>query len=867
MRPRLAQFFSFIFFIESLIVAGDLYDSRLNKGGFLQSGFSSLDLFILFGMIIIALFFGSMLFIQHFRELILKQTRDVFENQNRLGIILILCLLLMYESFQDILFLMADMESIHYLGYKTFLANYLFLLGFIFAACFQFLLFAIIEQWKTVITWVKSVLSQRVSYLFILAAAVIIGVSNSGVGDDFSTVQLRKMHQLNVPLIGIQVILISLFIILGYVTLKWLRSKWDQVDFLKRDLVIMISLGLIAFVVWSSVPLGGSTFTDSPRPPNYEFYPTSDALHYEQTAHHILVGKGLKSSSHIGYQVFLAFLHGVAGIGYADILPLLLVILSFTPVLLYKLTKMIHTRLSGVIVSLFFIIKVRNSLLLGEHLTLASAADLMTEPISTLGIILFSTFLIFWYLDPSRRKLMLLIAGAGLGWSLLFRIEILALIPVAVLLVLTLVRKRSRMWLQALLILILGIVVIAGPWMAYQYARTGSPRAIFMSKGAYVERAFRSDGGSAEESQDSRLINLPNYFPYHIVNNILQQVYILPSNHQPLLTIASIPDLFVRDTSLTDLEGDSLSERYLERYIRSLPYWWLGEWNGRLSPRSYLPVLGTVLLILIGIDQIRGRKAFLAGFLGLIGLSHVLVYAIIGQSGGRSMQIVDWIPLVFYGVGISYLIIIVLKRIYPEGIGGWWFDTQEVQHQQVAEGIQLTPKMVIVSILFILLGVSYPLADKVIPLKYSQETLERNLEKIELFNDGNKKFESDHGVQFTDQIIIQGRMITPRYFIAGDSMVDRRWNSTPDYSFSRIEFYLVGTENTWVALPSEAGSESLPHGKDVIVIGKREEGSIDDLGAPIHGEYIKARDIYILPEDLETGSIVHILCSGPSCVY
>jgi hypothetical protein len=854
-----------MFFIESLVVAGDLYNSRLNKGGLFQSGFSSLDLLILFGIITISLFFGSMLFIQHFRELILKYTKDVFEDQNKLGIILILCLLLMYESFQDILFLKADMERIHYLGYKVFLANYLFLLGFVFIASFQFILLIVIEQWNTVSVWITNILSRRVTYVFLLASAVIIGVSNSRIGDNISSNQIRKMHELNVPVIGIQVILIVLFILLGYVILKWINSKWSLLDFLKQDVVIMIILGLLAFALWSSIPLRGSTFTDSPRPPNHDFYPTSDALHYEQTAHHILVGKGLKSRSHIGFQVFLAFLHGIAGKEYDDILPFLLFILSLSPVLLYKLTQMIHTRLSGLIVSLLFIIKVSNSLQLGEHLTLASAADLMTEPISTLGIILFSTFLVAWYLDPSRRKLLLLIAGAGLGWSILFRIEIIALIPAAVLLVLTLVRKRSRMWLQALVILILGIVVVSGPWMLYRYAQSGSPMAFFMSKEAYVERAIGSDGSSAEEPQDRSLLNLPNYFPYHLVNNILQQVYILPSNHQPLLTVGSIPDLLTKDTSLTDLEGDSFSERYLERYIRSLPYWWIGEWTGRLVPRSYLPVLGTVMFILIGIDQIRGRKAFLAGLLGLIGFSHVLVYAIIGQSGGRSMQIVDWIPLIFYGIGISYLIILVLKKINPEKIGGWWFNTQDVQHQQVNEGIQLAPNVIVVSLLLMLLGVSYPLADNVIPLRYDQETLKKNLKKIASINDWDIK----NGLEVSDQnenrVILQGRMITPRYFNAGDSMVDRRWNSTPDYSFSRIEFYLVGTENTWVALPSEVGLEPLPHGTDAIVIGTQEEGSTDDKGSPIFGDYIKAKEIYILPDTLVSESVIQINCSGPEC--
>ena len=274
--------------------------------------------------------------------------------------------------------------------------------------------------------------------------------------------------------------------------MKWLGRKWDGGAFLKRDAVIMIVLGIFAFLVWSNIPLGESTFTDALRPPNFDFYPTSDALHYDQGAHQIMVGNGLKSYSHVGFQSYLALLHFIAGDGYRDILPLQLAIFSLVPMLLYQIARMLHNRLSGVVISILFIIRTRNSLLLGEHLTLSSAADLMTESLGILGVILISAFLIMWFHDPNKRKFMPLLAGAAIGWTILIRAEILAMIPAIVLIIFVFFRKKSRMWLQGILIMVLGIILVAGPWMAYQYKLTGSPMAFLLGKGTYLKRAVES---------------------------------------------------------------------------------------------------------------------------------------------------------------------------------------------------------------------------------------------------------------------------------------------------------------------------------------------------------------------------------------
>ncbi|MCJ7622096.1 MAG: hypothetical protein MUO76_01240, partial [Anaerolineaceae bacterium] len=753
----------------------------------------------------------------------------------------------------------------HYQGYRNILIGNFSLLGWLFVGSLQFLIIIVIYKWESVRFWIKIALKQRLFYIFILAVAVLLSVSSSGIGEKFSSALDKRIHPLNVPIIGMQVILISSLILFYFIFRKWLGTKFAGLAFLKRDLIIMIMIGVFAFIFWSSVPLGESTFTDAQRPPNNEFYPTSDALHYEQGAHQVLVGNGLKAHSHVGYQMFLAVLHFLAGNGSSDILPIQLAIFSLAPVLLYKLIHLLHTRLSGVLISIFYIIKVRNSLLLSEHISLSSISDLMTEPMATLGVILISTLLVIWFLDPGKRKLMPLLAGAGLGWAVLIRTEILAMIPVIGFIMFVYFHKNFRIWVQGILIMGLGFILVAGPWMAYMYNLTNSPMAFLLGKGTYLERAAEQYKIDSYDPQETMEINLTDLFTYHMVNSLLQLVYILPSNHQPLMTLASLPDLASKQEKLTDQEGDGFSEKYIERYIRSVPYWRLREWNGHLVPRSYLPVLGTVMLIVLGLNQFKGRKAWLATLLILLVLSNSVVYAITGQSGGRSMQIVDWIPLVFYGIGISYILSLLLKQIGKGSIDSWLVEFQFVHPPSDNTLFRVKPIFIYISILLLIIGISYPLVHTLIPAKYDQKSLEEKLHQISVLSKQNPINEFDLLAENTDLVILYGRMISPRFFNAGERMLDSRSGTIPDYSFSRVEFYLVGTENIWVALPSTFGEELLPHGGDVILFGTKEDRIFDANGIQESGEYIKSNKVYLIESDQLIKNSITSQCFGPAC--
>jgi hypothetical protein len=58
------------------------------------------------------------------------------------------------------------------------------------------------------------------------------------------------------------------------------------------DIVLGIGLWLSAVLIWNSIPLTPNWFLSDPAPPNFEYYPNSDALIYDLSAHQLFAGEG-----------------------------------------------------------------------------------------------------------------------------------------------------------------------------------------------------------------------------------------------------------------------------------------------------------------------------------------------------------------------------------------------------------------------------------------------------------------------------------------------------------------------------------------------------------------------------------------------
>ena len=152
-----------------------------------MSGFSILDLVLLFMGVLIVLSAGALLFNKELRVKVKMRTTAILEHDRWWGLLMVLISLFAYEAFQDILFINSDIDPIHYQGYRYFLGENISLLVWLFFGSVQFLFIGIIYRWEAIRSWIKPILNERSIYLFILTAAIIFGISSSGIGDTLSS--------------------------------------------------------------------------------------------------------------------------------------------------------------------------------------------------------------------------------------------------------------------------------------------------------------------------------------------------------------------------------------------------------------------------------------------------------------------------------------------------------------------------------------------------------------------------------------------------------------------------------------------------------------------------------------------------------
>ena len=105
---------------------------------------------------------------------------------------------------------------------------------------------------------------------------------------------------------------------------------------------------------------------------------------------------------------------------------------------------------------------------------------------------------------------------------------------------------------------------------------------------------------------------------------------------------------------------------------------------------------------------------------------HILTYAIFSKSGGRFIQVVDWIPLVYFGLGLSWLSYKVLSIFGLYKAEYLILGEGKYQDETQASGFfnnEKNPGLLIISTLGILIGLSMPVVEALVPTKYSPQTL------------------------------------------------------------------------------------------------------------------------------------------------
>ena len=629
---------------------------------------------------------------------------------------------------------------------------------------------------------------------------------------------------------------------------------------------ISLLIWVVTYIVWTNIPVEPSMFIDTvPDIPNL-IYPSSDSFYYDKESLRLLEGeKFIENSTHVMYSFFLSGLHAINGYDYKDIIPSQIAVFSLIPTLIYLISTKISSQFAGMLIAGLYILRERSGLILASELSTGAVVNqLMTENLALLCLLVIIYLVIKLLQDEDKKVQYLILIGGMVGISLLVRIDLLAAFTAMSLGFLYVMWNNKRQWLISMLIITVTVALVLAPWM-YRYSQSTGHLSI--DKGGFVSRRISEYISSIKPDKLDRDESRPITESYggvysgdikilakHLINNIQMSVLFLPNSHQPFFTIYSFLDIDGLDEITIHTKNGAFSEKYIHRYIKSLPFFWY-TWDGKLPFRSIIPLFASMLFISVGIRKTWKSNSHIVIILLLAGLGHYSAWALAGFSGGRFIKILDWITLLFYGIGLS--------NLFQYFISPFNFGRVNILQQKL--GVMSALKegqrnlftnigLVLVSITLIGIGWGPTIAETLIPQKFSDSQLLKHTNDLSLTRER------------TDSLIfLYGRGLYPRYYSQNERPTDNRRGKTPDPTIERLDFYLIGTRNIWVSLPVEGYTNPFHHGAVVIVEGMLTTKTNDTSLIGEQQPYFLAQKIYILSNIMEPEVIGEYTCKGISC--
>ena len=614
--------------------------------------------------------------------------------------------------------------------------------------------------------------------------------------------------------------------VIGTWSVRWSRKRFHQRFRISKGIKVDLVIGLVIWIVsatyWGSIPASESWFSTIPRYPNFESYPKSDATVYDTSAHNLLTGMGFrKGNIPIGrrpvYTAFLALLYALTGTSYQSIILLQSAIFAILPALGYLLARILHHRLSGVIVAFIIAVQEANAIALMNKITVTNSKLIMSETPATIGVMLFSLLLVLQLKKTQPSKLPL-IAGGILGATIQIRIETSILLAITFLLFLILIYKQPKMLFVNTALVTLGMVLFIAPWIWRNWEKTGQ---IYLetpgNRIKYVMHWSNSPTtSSSNEHSNIRQGVFWKSFMNHYAYNQVQAILIFPDAYRLLDSLAGFTQHHNVDKFL-----ESCCSR--ENYINRFYFWTWRKWDNVIPTQSVIPILVNLLLLSIGIVTLWANNGIVGLFPLFIGIAHYAASSVVRMSGGRFIRIVEWGWILYYGVGLTQLLIYLVRAINKNLPGNLWITKLQGTSLQKNSGIS-RPAFGLIGLVIFITGASIPLAETLIPPRYTESTKQEGIETILQSTEIRKRYPEFYDVlekisSNNNNLVLQGRALYPRYYDSGDGEEGTNPALAPgDSQF--FYFTLVGPTNMEVRLPlNEKPLIRFPHAADVLLIG------------------------------------------------
>ena len=139
-----------------------------------------------------------------------------------------------------------------------------------------------------------------------------------------------------------------------------------------------------------------------------------------------------------------------------------------------------------------------------------------------------------------------------------------------------------------------------------------------------------------------------------------QTLLYLPSNHLAFGGLDSFLKIVPEKKSIV-FEGGIFSDRYATTYTKTLPYWDV-NWDGSLTARTYIPIIFVILMVTAGVAASWEKQRWVGLLPLMMMVIHIIIYAFFIASGGRYIQVVDWVTLLYFSLGLYRTLVWIGKK-------------------------------------------------------------------------------------------------------------------------------------------------------------------------------------------------------------
>lgn len=540
-----------------------------------------------------------------------------------------------------------------------------------------------------------------------------------------------------------------------------------------------IVIWCITVWLWQTTDFEGrSYFAPALRPPNYNFYPSSDAENYDLLAQSVLLGNGFRNGLTVVrplYAAFLALLHFIFGNDYMLLTNGQIVVLALIPMLVFLIGKHLRHTAAGLVVSAWIIWREIYSIRV-THLVQVSNSRLLMSDLPTMLLVVLIIFCVIKWYKRGQEETRSLLCGGMVGTAMLLRTQCFVLIP-DLWIVFLFSKKNKSQIMRSVLFSVIGLAIVFLPWTIWQKIHPNDTVNKDVSEDQYLVSLYRT---AAEETDKSK------------------SIFQLISEH-PLEIIRSISSHFLNNeiSSFLILPVRLIKPIEAEQLIYDDDLFWYRE-NARETIENNLPLISVYLLIVSFGVITAVRKN---GFGGLIPFLFHIVYnlgnAFALTSGFRFILPVDWVIFFYFGLG-AIAVFDVWNRlslfdfrqketieIIPETEV---LDTtdEKIEDTKVPE-INTDPlgffpakrslpdtgtRRQVLSftgavLLLTLIGALLPLCEKIIPRHFSQKTSEQ-IKTEWIASDGQSLPANLSQYNEKELVYLEGRAFYPRFYKAGE---------------------------------------------------------------------------------------------------